>query len=113
MGVMADEATFFEGRVQFPLALPRIVVTVETELGWCVLQEFGVLSAVGDRLVALGAVFDRIMDSDACPRIGDVMAPGAERVDFHAQEVRIGRCVRLVATRATMVNGAVSVRSSG
>ena len=36
VGVMADEATFFERGVQLPLALPRIVVTVQTELGRCV-----------------------------------------------------------------------------
>jgi hypothetical protein len=36
MGVMADEATFFQRRVQFALAFPRIVMTVQTEPGRCV-----------------------------------------------------------------------------
>jgi hypothetical protein len=44
---------------------------------------------------------------------GNAVATGAERAEFPAEEVLAGRCVRLVTTRATLVNGAVSMRRLG
>jgi hypothetical protein len=46
-------------------------------------------------------------------RSGNVVAAAAERADLLAQEMLAGRCVRLVTTRASLVNGAVPVLRFG
>jgi hypothetical protein len=78
MGVVADQASLVQSRVEVLVALPRVVVALDAQLGGLLREVLRECAAVGDRLVALGAVRDRLVEHHTLGRLAVGVASLAE-----------------------------------
>jgi hypothetical protein len=78
MRVMADEASLIQSRMEFLFALPRVIVALEAQLGGLPGEVLGECAAVGDRLVALGAVRNRLVEHHTLGRLAVGVASRAK-----------------------------------
>jgi hypothetical protein len=109
MGVVADQASLVQSRVEVLVALPRVVVALDAQLGGLLREVLRECAAVGDRLVALGAVRDRLVEHYTLGRLAVGVAPPAEVGRLISEEMRPRTRVGFVTAAASLGRGPVRV----